>query len=414
MRLSDWLKAAVVLATGLGFFGCGSTTPNLPSPDAASGSTVSGTLVFHLSDTIKVQIPVDSSPEGLVLKNGPERLVLLPIDSTCYRVPVFDGTLCLDREGKGIWTDVLRTGETPYTIDIELIEGEPTPSQDGAWGATEIWRMAFGNDDPWFGDLVLNRSSTGRLKGTIETATGDFRFLHGEEANGTLTLQTFDGAHLFHFSANTSVKDSLVGGVFSSGNHYQTPFLAHLKSESDAPLASGNQAAWTQEPIGYAGKDLFGNLTEWVWSTSDSAVHVLSVMGSWCPNCMDEHRLLADLMKSHPNMHVHTLAFERGLDRVNGEKMAINRLKQYSESMELWRYPNRWHVNLVGPASKTEAQKRLPFLDKVVSFPTSIVLVPGADQPWIHSGFNGPATGAKYELERSRFTQVISGLQESR
>ena len=129
---------------------------------------------------------------------------------------------------------------------------------------------------------------------------------------------------------------------------------------------------------------------------------------------MDEHRLLADLMKSNPQMHVHTLAFERGLDRVNGEKMALNRLKQYSESMELWRYPNRWHVNLIGPASKTEAQKRLPFLDKVVSFPTSIVLVPGANQPWIHSGFNGPATGEKHELERNRFTQVINGLQESR
>jgi thiol-disulfide isomerase/thioredoxin len=414
MRPSDWLKTAVILASGLGVFGCGSNPPQLPSPEATPKSAVEGTLVFHLSDTIKVRIPTNRSPEKLVLKNGAERLVLLPIDSACYRVPVFDGMLCLDREGQGSWTDVLRTGRTPYTVDIEFIEEKVGGSINGEWTSNETWRMAFGNEDPWFGDLVLNRSSKGQLKGTIETATGDFRYLHGEETNGMLTLQTFDGAHLFHFSANTSITDSLVDGVFSSGNHYQTPFTAHLKSDSDAPLASGNQAVWTQVPIGYAGKDLLGNPTEWVWSASDSAVHVLSVMGSWCPNCMDEHRLLADLMKSNPQMHVHTLAFERGLDRVNGEKMALNRLKQYSESMELWRYPNRWHVNLIGPASKTEAQKRLPFLDKVVSFPTSIVLVPGANQPWIHSGFNGPATGEKHELERNRFTQVINGLQESR
>ena len=48
---------------------------------------------------------------------------------------------------------------------------------------------------------------------------------------------------------------------------------------------------------------------------------------------MDEHRLLAGLMDKHTNVHVHTLAFERGLDRENGREMALNRLRAYSESM---------------------------------------------------------------------------------
>ena len=128
---------------------------------------------------------------------------------------------------------------------------------------------------------------------------------------------------------------------------------------------------------------------------------------------MDEHRLLAGLMDKHTNVHVHTLAFERGLDRENGREMALNRLRAYSESMGLTRYPDRWHVNLVGPASKKQAQQLLPFLDRVVSFPTSLVLSPGADRPWIHSGFNGPATGVKYDLERARFAAAVSGSQES-
>ena len=82
--------------------------------------------------------------------------------------------------------------------------------------------------------------------------------------------------------------------------------------------------------------------------------------------------------------------------------------------MDLLRFGKRWHIILVGPASKKEAQSRLPFLDKVVSFPTSIVLAPGANQPWIHSGFNGPATGAKYDIERARFSAAVNGPKESR
>lgn len=411
MRPLGTLKVALLLALGLGLLRCGSTHQDGSRPQAQESG--GGTLIFHLSDTVKARIPALPSPNGLTLYNGPEALVLVPMDSLCYRVPVFDGVLCLGPEGRGTWTDVLRTGDEPYRVDVEFVKGN-THRSSGDWGAAEIWRMEFGSQDPWYGDLVLNRSENGHLQGTIETATGDFRFLHGTEHNDILTLQTFDGAHLFHFSANTSVNDSLVKGVFSSGNHYQTSFRAHLKTDADEPLSAGNRATWTQEPIGYAGKDLLGNKTEWLWSPSDTVVHVLSVMGSWCPNCMDEHRLLAELMEAHPNMHVHTLAFERGLDRVNGEEMAMTRLKQYAESMGLSRYPDRWHISLVGPASKKEAQNKLPFLDKVVSFPTSIVLAPGASQPWIHSGFNGPATGAKYDLERAQFAAFISGPMESR
>ena len=155
------------------------------------------------------------------------------------------------------------------------------------------------------------------------------------------------------------------------------------------------------------------NPVEWRAAEHRDTVHILSVMGTWCPNCMDEHRLLRDLARQHPKVKVHTLAFERGLDRPNGEKLALRRLKNYHEEMELWRLDDRWDVTLAGSASKTEAQQKLPFLDKVVSFPTTIVLHPEREQPWIHSGFNGPATGAKYDLERAALTAAINGRSES-
>jgi len=414
MRLCGPYRAVLFLAFGLGFVRCGSPQLDDPSSTANPAENTKGTLVFFLSDSVEARIPAMKSAQEMTLYNGAETLVLTAEDSGCFRVPVFDGTLCLGPQGAGAWTDVLRTGEPPYVVDLKWVDSDERMSDNDTWGQTEYWRMAFGLENPWFGDLVLQRSAAGRIKGTIETATGDFRYLHGSVEGFNLNLQTFDGAHLFHFKANTSIADSLVDGVFSSGNHYTTQFIAHRKSDKDPLLASGNEAVWTGLPVAYSGKDLLGQPTEWTWSPSDSAVHVLSVMGSWCPNCMDEHRLLIALMEEHPNMYVHTLAFERGLNRDNGETAALKRLKQYSRSLELQRFEDRWSISLIGPASKKEAQSLLPFLDRVVSFPTSIVMTPGALQPWIHTGFNGPATGQKYALERSRFSAAISGLTESR
>ncbi|MCH1581790.1 MAG: hypothetical protein L7S63_01595 [Flavobacteriales bacterium] len=373
-----------------------------------------GALVFHLADGALARIPATRDTVGITLSNGAERIVLARDSGGCYQVPVFDGRLCLSEDAVGQWTDPLRTGEELYSVDVEWVpSARPRIVADTAT-QREVWRMEFGLSNPWYGDLVFTNHSDGSATGTIETATGDFRFLHGHTTEDKLTLQTFDGAHLFLFTAETHISDSLVNGVFYSGNHYSTPFKAHRRTDSDPALSEGNQAAWTALPIGYTGEDLSGSTQHWSWDPADSITHIISVMGSWCPNCMDEHRLLVSLMDGYPNVAVHTLAFERGLDRPEGQRKALERLRRYVQQMDLERFGDRWQVRLAGPASKTEAQQRLPFLDKVVSFPTTVVMRPGSDAPWIHSGFNGPATGAKYDLERLRFVAAISGSKESR
>ena len=409
MRWSQALICSTAAITCALVWGCGGVeAEQVSSPKMAEGE---GVLAFFLNDSTTVRIPGAKTGATLTLRNAEELLTLKSSDSLCYQVPVFNGRVCLDESGAGTWADILRTGDTPYEVPVRW-EASPTPQADN-WTDTLVWRLAFGAEDPWYGDLVVQKAASGALKGTVETATGDFRFLHGALRGDTLALQTFDGAHLFHFSA-TLAADSLHAGWFASGSHYGTPFVGWPKGPADAHLSEGQQAQWTGLPVTYAGKNLVASNQSWKWERGGDTVHVVSIMGSWCPNCMDEHRLLKQLLNDHSNVRVHTLAFERGTERDNGEKTALNRLKAYSEEMELWRYEGRWDITLVGPASKKEAQQRLPFLDKVVSFPTTVILHPQSDQPWVHSGFNGPATGAKFDLEKKRFYAAISGPSESR
>ena len=408
MRTRIWLFAsALAIMTGLGT-GCShSGDTGSVATDTHPVSDRVGTLRFHINDSVSVDIPGEKTETLLILRNGEETLHLDAQDSLCYEVPVFNGRLCLDETGRGTWTDVLRVGDNPYQVACSWVSGV-TPSRPSGPLVSTLWRLEFGKDDPWYGDLVLGVDSEGHAEGTIETSTGDFRFLHGRLIEGLLTLQTFDGAHLFRFSGKMSGQ-KITNGWFSSGNHYGTPFSGKPLDEADAPLSEGQKAEWTGEPLQFSGKDLYGNDVTWLWSNDTDSVHVLSIMGSWCPNCMDEHRLLHELMSEFPMMRVHTLAFERGLDRPNGEKRALRRLKQYHEQLELWRHEGRWDITLVGPASKTEAQRLLPFTDRVVSFPTTIVLHPEASTPWFHSGFNGPATGAKHDMERAALASALSG-----
>ena len=129
---------------------------------------------------------------------------------------------------------------------------------------------------------------------------------------------------------------------------------------------------------------------------------------------MDEHRLLVSMMERFPDLQVHTLAFERGLDRERGVDAALARLRRYAEQMGVTRFGDRGRMRLIGPASKVRAQAALPFLDRVVSFPPSVVSSPAHAEPWLHRGFNGPAMGPAHDLEIARFAAAISDPLESR
>lgn len=374
----------------------------------AHADAAEGVLVFDLNDTIEARIPAVITPDSLVLFNGQERMVLSPDSMGRWSVPVFDGTISL-RDGQGEWHDAMRPNDyrVPLRWENRASSGPWIPPNDST-----LWRLTFGEDDFWYGDLYVQQMGTS-LRGSIATATGDFRYLHGTLApDGHMTLSTFDGAHLFLFVASLGDDGQLHHGTFFSGNHYSTPFSGQLRQPGDPDLSEGNKAIWTGKNIQYRGIGLTGDSVHWTGAASRDEVHVLSIMGSWCPNCMDEHRLLLQLAKEHPELQLHTLAFERRADQPGGTEAALLRLQRFASQMGLDSLADRWQIILTGPASKSAAQSALPFLDRVVSFPTTVV-VRGDATPWVHSGFNGPAMGALHEAEALAFRRAISGPQES-
>lgn len=352
-------------------------------------------VVFHLNDSTRVSFPLQQQNDLFTLQNGGEEMELLRTNDSTFLVPVFGGSWVLDStERRGVWTDSLRSSN--YHVDFDI---QPRSSVINTGVAPEgTWDVWFGDSDTSaFADAQLDlQCVAGSMTGTMRTPTGDYRFFSGVYRSGLLHMQTYDGAHLYCFKARYT-QGSWIDGSFYSGNHYHTQW----SGRSGRVWPNGD----TVKEIQVQDSDLLittldrnGSSVEVSLVPQPGEVVVVDILGTWCPNCMDEVRLLREVQENHPGIRVISMAYERDTTALD----VYRRLDFYRSQLGI-----NWEVYWGGAASKTIAARTFPFLDQVLSFPTTLFIHPNG-RVAIHSGFNGPATGAAYEAEKNKFNQLLS------
>ena len=349
-------------------------------------------LVFALNDSVQANFPIAISDSGWVVNNGGEAIQLDQTASDTYHVPVFNGTLTLASASAGFWTDSLRpeTESGAYRVPFTLTDAASTNGSQSIAGCWDVWFGTNSVEQAGTADAQLAlRSSNGQVEGTMRTPTGDYRYLAGHFDGEKLVLQTFDGAHLFYFSA-TFTNDHWTGGHFYSGKHYHITWSAAPAEpwKSSVTLAQLNPPA---DSLFVRLIDAEGNSYNRTLVPTEGRVTVLDVLGTWCPNCMDEVRLLTALPMEHADQL--SVAFERP----DSAAEAYERLDAFRSEMGM-----DWNVVLGGKASKQVAADAFPFLDQIISFPTTL-FIQHDGTVHVHSGFNGPATGAAYQEEIAAF-----------
>ena len=356
-----------------------------------------GVVRFTLDDSTFVILPTGPVVEGgdVAIYNGDETIVLSLVSRGVYSVPVFNGSFVGEwRDGGfyGAWTDSLRSKN--YSLPVEFYS-VPSPLPVCLEEPNQVsWNTSIG--------LLVAREFCDYLSATFITPTGDYRYLSGSIKEGAMELSTFDGAHLFHFSARV-VGDSLLDGVFKSGGRYAEAWSGGLSNKEPAAHPSVRLPKKDQI-IEFSAKTLEGGgvaYSQKLMKEGGVDLMVVDVLGSWCPNCMDELRLIKSIKQDYPEVLFVSIAFERG-----GEAVALERLRGFKSEMWL-----DWAVLYGGVASKSVADSTLPFLGGVTSFPTT-AFIPAEGEPIIHTGFNGPATGPFYEKEVAFFLSTIEGFIE--
>lgn len=365
------------------------------------------TLPFNFTLT---QSQTDNS-YVMVMRNADEMVTVDEIavrnDSIVIQMPVFEGYIAGTFTSEEIEGSFIKES-LDRVVPFKALFGDRPRFKTDATAEVDvsgIWEVAFDFDgeDPYAGKGIFEQNGIG-VTGTFRTTTGDYRYLEGVVDGSTLKLSTFDGAHAFLFTAKAT--DTTLYGQFYSGNHYVENFKA--KRNETFELADADSLTYLKE--GYDKFDFsFPNVNGDMVSLQDEAfkdkVVLVQIMGTWCPNCLDETKFYVDYLNKNPNddLKIVALAFEYAKTK-EGAFKAIQRLKD--------RVGVQYPILLaqVGSSSKIEANEKLPMLNHVLSYPTTIYIDKQGEVRKIHTGFNGPATGDKHEEFKRKFSETVKGL----
>lgn len=95
-------------------------------------------------------------------------------------------------------------------------------------------------------------------------------------------------------------------------------------------------------------------------------VRMVQVMGSWCPNCVDETVLLTEMYDQY---HGQGWMCSPSPSAIPREDKAIASLTRFKEKLGV-----KYDVLYGGESRKEVASEKLPFLDHIMSYPTCIFI----------------------------------------
>jgi thiol-disulfide isomerase/thioredoxin len=369
-----------------------------------------------------VEIPfnfdvVDSANKYyLEIINSTERLKVDEIthlkDSIHIKLPLFDseinGTL-IDGKIEGTWAKHLANKDEKMTFyaqngaewRIKEKAMQSTVDVSGRWETTFI--SADKTDTTHaVGEFVQNQS---KVTGTFLTTTGDYRFLEGMIENNKLILSTFDGSHAYLFTSTINPDSTMSEGKFYSGFSSIDNFTAKRNEKAVLPDAYGfTFLKDSTKQVAFSFPNLDGKKISLSDSKFKNKVVILQLLGSWCPNCMDETAFLTKFYDKYHDKGVEIvgLAYERTKD-FEKSKINLERLKK--------RFDIKYDILITGyTKDKGEAAKSLPMLNKIAAFPTMIIIDKKGNVRKIHTGFSGPGTGNHYAEFVNEFDKLIDDL----
>jgi len=350
-----------------------------------------------------------------LIKNGEEQIevtdILLNGDSILVHMPVFESSFKLVKEGnnklKGTWT---KAGSTGFNdMPFEAVAGTDkrfTTKQNANRNISGKWAVTFfradGSPRPAIAEFVQKDNE---LSGTFIAPSGDYRYLQGVVDGDSLMLSTFDGSHAYFFKAHINSDSSISNGFYYSGATSIEPWEAVKNDTVSLPDAGAMFMKEGEEKLNFSFPDLNGKQVSIQDARFKDKVVIVQIMGSWCPNCMDETAFLSSFYKKYKDRGVEivSLAYEYYEDF----NLAVNSIKKFQKKFDV-QYPMLVTGVTVSDTLRTE--KTLPQLTKIKYFPTSIFIGKNGKVAKIHAGFEGPGTGKRHEALKKEFEETVEGL----
>ncbi|NWF83214.1 MAG: TlpA family protein disulfide reductase [Bryobacteraceae bacterium] len=304
------------------------------------------------------------------------------------------------RQGRG---GKIERGFTAQPWRSHAATGEAAPNIAGAW------RIEVESQSRSRVMKGLFRQSGNEVSGTVQRIDGDFGTLEGRWSGNLLRLSHFDLIRATLIEIRMIAPGKLEGVLDGRQKFTAIPLseaqAAGLQAPPDPSRYTGvkNPA----EAFRFAFKDLDGKTVSLEDPRFRGKAVIVSLTGTWCPNCHDEAPFLKTL---------HQRWGAKGLEIVSVFFEYTGEPERDHEQIRIFmrRHGIDWTVLYAGIIEDGAVERAFPQLSGFGAFPTTIFLARDHRVASVHAGFAGPANREEHEALKKELEDLTLRLVENR
>lgn len=362
------------------------------------------------------EVKLDQNKRVLLIRNADEALKVDDIsiigDSTKISMPFFDSEFMLavyEDSLVGRWTKIYADHVVSMPVKavfdnqkrFDFEHNNQNKDFEGTWN-TVFMNDDFTDTSAAIGEFKIVKN---KVYGTFLSTTGDYRYLEGATDSNKLFLSTFDGSHAYLFEAEISEDGiEIENGVLYSG--WAGKQIWNAVKDPSAKLPNADSLTFLKDgfdEIDFNFKNIDGKNISLKDDRYKNKVVLIQIMGTWCPNCIDETNYLVPFYSTtkQDGVEIIGLCYERSADFSVASNNVIKMKKRLNIPYELL---------LPGPNKKGFVNESLPMLKNFLAFPTMIIIDRKGKVRKIHTGYSGPATGQHYIKFKSELESFVKKL----
>jgi thiol-disulfide isomerase/thioredoxin len=273
---------------------------------------------------------------------------------------------------------------------------EKVPSISGLWN---VQVKSSKGESAW---QLIVRQAGAEASASILRIDGDTGVLTGTYHDGKFVLSHFSGARPLRLELTPGADGTL--SVVQNKDNPLTATRAEIAKAKGLPQPS-DPSRFTSvkdptEPFRFSFPDLSGKIVSNTDPRFQGKVVIVSIGGSWCPNCHDEAPFFTELYKKY---------HAKGLEIV---ALSFEEEAQQKDPVRLRAFIKRYGIDytVLIPGDPKELNDKVPQGVNLNAYPTSFYLGRDGRVRSAHAGFPGKATGKFHTEAKEEITALVERL----
>ena len=302
---------------------------------------------------------------------------------------------------EGMYYGGRKTGNLPFRAEPASAKhegaGGTAPSIGGEW---EILQVKSGKGESAWRFLVQQSGSD--VTATILRVDGDTGGISGTYRDAKFVLSHFSGARAALLLVEPR-RDGTLHLTMNGSTEYKAVRPTEARAEgltgpTDPERHTGVKDP--SEPFRFSFRDLNGKVVSQDDPRYRNKVVIVSILGSWCPNCHDEAPYLAELYRRYR---------EQGLEIVG---LAFEEADQLEDPVRLRAFVKQYGIEypMLVCGEPDQASEKMPQLKNFDAWPTILLLGRDGRVRQVHAGFPSAGSGAVYAQTRHEIAASVEKL----